>query len=80
MSTDMVAVEQAEEKQSWKLAALGIGSAIGAVIGLGAAFLLVQNAEKNNVKKVSVSGGDAVRLGVLVFGLLRQVAMIGEGK
>jgi hypothetical protein len=80
MSDEMVAPEQTEEKETWRLAALAIGGTIGALIGLGAAFLLVQNAERQNIKKITVSGGDMVRLGVLVFGLLRQVALIGEGK
>ena len=80
MSDEVVVVEPIEEKETWRYAALGIGSAIGALVGLGAAYLLVQNAERNNLKQVTVSGGDIVKLGVLVFGLLRQVAQIGESK
>lgn len=78
MSEEMVEIEQA--KETWKMSSLAIGAAIGALVGLGAAYLLVQNAEKQNIHKVKVSGGDMVKLGVLIFGLLRQVASIGEGK
>lgn len=80
MSDEIVEIEQTKERETWRLSALGIGLAIGALVGLGAAYLLVQNAERKNIKKVTVSGGDMVKMGVLVFGLLRQVALIGEGK
>ncbi|HSF81518.1 MAG TPA: hypothetical protein VLA49_09810 [Anaerolineales bacterium] len=63
--------------ESWKTKTMLIGATIGAVVGLGAAYLLLQRAEREN-KQVSMSAGEGVKLGVLVFGLLRQVAQLGE--
>ena len=63
------------EKQ--RTTALVIGGALGAVIGLAGAFLLVQNAERDQ-RPISVSPGEGVRLAVLVFGLLRSIATLHE--
>lgn len=62
---------------SWKTRTLLVGAALGAVVGLGAAYLLLRRAEREN-KQLSMSAGEGVKLGVLVFGLLRQVAQLGE--
>jgi ABC-type Mn2+/Zn2+ transport system permease subunit len=71
--------DEVKATESWKTKALIIGAIIGAVVGLGGAYLLVQNAEKKG-HTVSVSAGDGVKLGLLVMGLLRQVAELGSGK
>jgi hypothetical protein len=74
---DIAPVEEGEiEKgmEPWKVKTLAVGGAIGALVGLGAAFLLVQNAEKNDLKQVTITPREGFRLGVLVLGLLRQVA------
>ena len=63
------------EKQ--KTTALVIGGALGALIGLAGAYLLVQNAQRDQ-KPISVSPGEGVRLAVLVFGLLRSIATLHE--
>jgi hypothetical protein len=52
---------------------------IGLLAGLLAAYLLIQRAEKQN-QKPELNAGEGVKLGVLVFGLLRQIATLGEGK
>jgi hypothetical protein len=49
------------------------------LIGVGGAYLLIQNAEKQG-NVVSVTAGDGVKLGLMVLGVLRQVAALGEGK
>ncbi|MCI0519272.1 MAG: hypothetical protein L0Z70_03345 [Chloroflexi bacterium] len=64
---------------NWKPKVLLIGVGLGALVGAGAAFLLIQRAERQQTQ-VNVSAGEGVRLGLLVFGLLRQVAMLGEGE
>jgi hypothetical protein len=56
---------------------LVLGAAIGAVVGLAGAFLLVRNME-NDDGEVKISAGEGVRLGVLLLGLLRQVADLNE--
>lgn len=64
--------------ETWKVKTLAIGGVIGAMVGLAGAFMLVQNAEKRNVQNVSISTGEGFRLGVLVFGLLRQISTLHE--
>ena len=75
----MDANENAIEKvDNWKPKVLIIGAVLGALVGLGAAFLLAQNAEKGG-KAPQISAGDGVKLGVTVLGLLRMVSTLGEG-
>ena len=67
-----------EKVDNWKPKVLIIGAVLGALVGLGAAFLLAQNAEKEG-KPPQITPGDGVKLGVLVMGLLRMVSTLGEG-
>jgi hypothetical protein len=53
--------------------ALLIGGLIGAVTGMGVAYLIAQRAQKQG-GEVSLSTGEGLRLGLLVLGMLRQVA------
>jgi len=64
--------------QPWKVKTFAVGGVVGALIGIVGAFLLVQNAEKKNIQQVSISSGETFRLGVLVFGLLRQISLLHE--
>lgn len=64
---------------NWKTQALVVGAVIGALVGAGAAYLLTQRAESNQ-ERLRITAGDGVKLGVLIFGLLRQVAQLGEGR
>ena len=66
-------------EDNWKPKVLVIGGAVGLLTGLLAAYLMIQRAEKDETKP-ELSAGDGVKLGVLVLGLLRSVAMLGEGK
>ena len=49
------------------------------VMRLGAAYLLVQRADKEG-HELKLSTGEGMRLGMLVLGMLRQVSRLGEGK
>jgi hypothetical protein len=64
---------------NWKTKTLVVGGVVGALIGLGGAYLLVQNAERQG-NVVNMTAGDGVKLGLMVMGVLRQVAALGEGK
>jgi hypothetical protein len=69
---------ETQEKENWKPRVLIVGAALGALVGVGAAYLISQQAEKSG-KKPEMSAGAGIRLGLLVLGLLRQVAALGEG-
>jgi len=53
------------------------GALIGAVTGLVAAILLTRRAEKNE-RETAITTGEGLKLGVLVIGLLRAIASLGD--
>ena len=55
------------------------GALIGAFTGLIAAVLLTRRAEKNE-SETAITAGEGLKLGVLVFGLLRAIASLGDDK
>jgi len=64
--------------ENWKSKIMAVGAVLGALTGLGAAYLLMQRAEKQGVKP-NLSAKEGITLGLLVFGLLRQVSLLGSG-
>jgi gas vesicle protein len=53
------------------------GALIGAATGLAAALLLTRRAEKNE-RETAITSGEGLKLGVLIFGLLRAIASLGD--
>jgi gas vesicle protein len=53
------------------------GALIGAFTGLIAAVLLTRRAEKNE-RETAITTGEGLKLGVLIFGLLRAIASLGD--
>ena len=53
------------------------GTLIGAATGLFAALLLTRRAEKNE-KETAITTGEGLKIGVLVFGLLRAIASLSD--
>jgi hypothetical protein len=62
---------------TWKVRTLLIGAALGALTGLGAAFLLTKRAEQKGTR-LAITPGKGVQLGVMLVGLLRSILMLGE--
>ena len=54
-----------------------LGALIGAFTGLIAAILLNRRASKDE-KSTAITTGDGLKIGVLVFGLLRAIASLGD--
>jgi ABC-type Mn2+/Zn2+ transport system permease subunit len=71
-------IPQSEADNSWKAKTLVIGGVIGALVGVGGAFLLVRRSEQQG-KPLSISTGRGVQLGMLVAGLLRSILSLGDG-
>ena len=67
------------EDENWKRKVMLAGGAVGLLVGLGAAYLLVQRSEREGSKPV-LNLVEGIKLGLLVLGLLRQVSQLGEGK
>jgi hypothetical protein len=55
------------------------GALIGAITGLIAAVLLTRRAERSG-SETALTTGEGMKLGVLVFGLLRAIASLNEEK
>jgi hypothetical protein len=60
--------------ENWKPRILMVGGVLGALVGVAAAYLLIQRAEEDKPPKMNV--GEGVKLGVMVFGLLRSIASL----
>ena len=56
-----------------------VGALAGAVTGLVAAMLLNRRAEQEGTE-LALSTSDGMKLGVMVIGLLRAIASLGEEK
>lgn len=66
-------------ESNWKAKALVVGALVGALVGVGSAYLMIQRAERED-GEMRMGTGDGIKLGLLVLGLLRQVSQLGEGK
>lgn len=77
MNENAIIPQEEKEDNSWKVQTLVIGAVLGALTGLGAAFLLTKRAEQKG-NRVSITPGKGVRLGVLIAGLLRSILSLGE--
>jgi len=75
--TEYEIVEGQEADDSWKAKTLIIGGAIGAAIGLSAAYLLTRRAEQKG-EMLAISSGQGLKLGMLVAGLLRSILSLGD--
>ncbi len=55
------------------------GALIGAFTGLIAALLLQRRAKETGTE-LTISAGEGMRLGALIIGLLRTIALLGDEK
>ena len=53
---------------------LALGTLVGALIGLGAAYLLLQRADEEGL---NITPGDGVKLGISVFSFFKQITNLG---
>jgi hypothetical protein len=54
-----------------------LGGLVGALMGLGAAYLFIQRAEREN-RALSLSPGEGIKLGLVALGAMKQFAQLGE--
>jgi hypothetical protein len=55
---------------------LALGSIIGALVGLGAAYLILQRMDEQGELKISSREG--VKLGISIFTFFRQITQLGD--
>ena len=65
--------------QNWKIKAMVLGGIVGALTGIGAAYILIQRAEAEHATP-RLSAGEGVSLGLGVLSLLRLVANMSKEK
>lgn len=58
---------------NWKAKVLIIGAVSGALVGLGAAFLFIQNSE-DDTQPPEFTAGKGLKIGLLLLGLVRNVS------
>lgn len=71
-------MNQMETTNNWKTQFLLIGTAVGAIIGLGTAYLLTRTAEENASGPPQITTTDALKAGVSVIGVVRGIASLGK--
>lgn len=77
MDDDITVPPEEQVDTSWKVRTLVIGGLVGALTGLGAAYLLTRRAEQEGTT-LSISPGKGMQMGMLVAGLLRSVLSLGD--
>lgn len=77
MSGDDLEVEEAESELDWRVKALLIGGVVGALAGVGAAYLYIRNIEEAG-EQPQLATRDALQVGVSLVSLVRQVASMGN--
>lgn len=55
---------------------LALGTIIGALVGLGAAYLILQRVDEQG--ELSLSPKEGVKLGISVFSFFRQITQLGD--
>lgn len=56
---------------------LAVSAILGALMGVAAGVLLLRRAEQRG-SQVAISGSEGLSIGLLVIGLLRQIATLGD--
>lgn len=63
---------------TWVVKTIAIGTGLGALVGAFSAYLLVQRSKRTNINHIKISSGEGLRLGLLLLGLLRNIATLGD--
>lgn len=74
--TDHIHEERAiEAADHWKPKVLVAGAIIGAAIGLGTAFLLINRVDEG--EKLEITPAQGIKMGVAALTFLRQITQLG---
>ena len=63
---------------NWKNKTLIVGAVVGALVGLGTAYLLARTAEESGSGPPEISTGEAIRTAIGVVGIMRGIAALGD--
>ena len=79
MTDNELAVPEKVPVDNWKAKVIIIGGLVGALLGVGSAYLLAQNVEKTG-QRPSLASRDGLELAVLLTATVRRVANLWQGK
>ena len=65
-------MDEIEKVENTQVKILAAGAIIGALTGVGTAYLLAKNAEREG-EELAISSGQGLKLGLLILGMLRQI-------
>ena len=57
---------------TWRTRAMIVGGVVGAAVGVAAAYMIAQRSKDDQPPEMSL--GEGIKIGVLVFGLLRSIS------
>jgi hypothetical protein len=63
---------------NWRTKTLIVGAIVGALIGLGTAYLLARTAEESGGGPPKISTGDAIKSALGIVGIVRGIASLGD--
>lgn len=69
---------QTEENGNWKIKMLAIGGALGALVGVGTAYLMARNVEEKQSGPPKIKTSDALRISVSAIGLIRGIIALTD--
>jgi hypothetical protein len=64
--------------EDWKTRTLVAGTALGALIGLGTAYLMVRTADEHGGEPPKITTGEAIRTAIGIVGIVRGIAALGD--
>ena len=78
---ESAALEKAQTLAAdWRTQAYLVGGVLGLAVGVLAAYLYVRSAEEAGVEEATVATGDAVKVGLSLLGIVRQITEMGGSK
>jgi hypothetical protein len=64
--------------QQWKTKTLILGAIVGAILGVGTAYLMNRTAEESGGGPPEITTGDAVKAAIGIIGVVRGIASLGD--
>ena len=64
--------------EQWKTRTLILGALVGAILGVGTAYLLNRTAEESGGGPPQITTGDAVKAAIGIVGVMRGIASLGD--
>lgn len=77
MPDELMTEEQAAD---WRVQVMVTGAVIGALVGLGAAFVYIRQVEEAGGDRPKVGVGETLGLGLGLLGLVNQIGSLGKPK